>query len=67
MVVEYWQKNGHQVVCFLPDYLFSYDQVALKKKLNMLNIKEYKASQMPDNVSMLNNLATKGYIIKTPP
>jgi len=55
------------VVCFLPDYLFSYDQVALKKKLNMLNIKEYKASQMPDNVSMLNNLATKGYIIKTPP
>jgi hypothetical protein len=22
---------------------------------------------MPDNVSLLNNLATKGYIIKTPP
>jgi hypothetical protein len=67
IVVEYWQKNGHQVVCFLPDYLFSYDQVALKKKLNNLNIKEYKASQMPDNVALLNKLATKGYIVKTPP
>ena len=33
IVVEYWQKNGHQVVCFLPDYLFSYDQVNMKKRL----------------------------------
>ena len=65
--MEYWQKNGHQVVCFLPDYLFSYDQVALKKKLSNLNIKEYKASQMPDNVGLLNTLATKGFIVKTPP
>lgn len=67
IVVEYWQKNGHQVVCFLPDYLFSYDQVALKKKLSNLNIKEYKASQMPDNVALLNTLAAKGFIVKTPP
>ncbi len=67
IVVEYWQKNGHEVVCFLPDYLFSYDQVALKKKLSNLNIKEYKASQMPDNVALLNTLAAKGFIVKTPP
>lgn len=32
-----------------------------------LNIKEFKASQMPDNVSLLHNLANKGVIIKTPP
>lgn len=44
VVVEYWQKNGHKVVCFLPDYLFSHDQVNLKKKLSQLNIKEFKAS-----------------------
>ena len=67
VAVEYWQKNGHQVICFLPDYLFSYDQVNLKKKLNQMNIKNYKASQMPDNVALLNNLSEKGYIIKTPP
>ena len=67
IVVEYWQKNGHQVVCFLPDYLFSYDQVNMKKRLMALNIKDYKAAQLPDNVSLLNNIAAKGYIIKTPP
>lgn len=32
-----------------------------------MNIREFKASQMPDNVSLLNKLADKGYIIKTPP
>jgi Zc3h12a-like Ribonuclease NYN domain len=67
LACEYWQKNGHQILCFLPDYLFSYEQVNLKKKLNQLNIKDYKASQMPDNVGLLNTLAAKGYIIKTPP
>ena len=25
IVLEYWAKNGHQVICFLPDYLFDYD------------------------------------------
>lgn len=25
IVIEFWHKNGHQVVCFLPDYLFNYD------------------------------------------
>lgn len=68
LVAHYWKMNGHQLVCFLPDYLFSYDQVALKKKLNNMNIKEFKASQMPDNVALLNKLAEKGgYIVKTPP
>ncbi len=67
IVVEYWQKNGHQVICFLPDYLFNYDQVNQKKRLQQLNIKEFKASQMPDNVGLLHKLADKGIIIKTPP
>lgn len=66
IVVEFFQKNGHQVFCFLPDYLFSYDQVNIKKKLHSMNIKQ-KASQMPDNLALLNAMAKKGYIIKTPP
>lgn len=32
-----------------------------------MNLKEVKASQIPDNVSLLHKLADKGYIIKTPP
>jgi hypothetical protein len=39
----------------------------MKKRLMALNIKDFKAAQLPDNVSLLNNIAAKGYIIKTPP
>ncbi|CDW86913.1 UNKNOWN [Stylonychia lemnae] len=67
IVIEYWHKNGHQVVCFLPDYLFNYDQVNTKKKLASMNLKNVKVSQIPDNVSLLHSLADKGFIVKTPP
>lgn len=67
VVIEFWSKNGHQVVCFLPDYLFNYDQINLKKKLASMNIKEAKVSQIPDNIALLHALSDKGFIIKTPP
>jgi hypothetical protein len=44
ITVEYWQKNGHKVLCFLPDYLLNYDEVNKKKKLVAMNVKEVKAS-----------------------
>lgn len=44
IAVEYWKKNGHQVLCFLPDYLFNYEEVNQKKKLAAMNLKEVKAS-----------------------
>lgn len=31
-----------------------------------MNMKDVKASQLPDNVSLINKLADKGYIVKTP-
>eukprot|EP00347_Sterkiella_histriomuscorum_P013648 403363909 len=67
IVIEFWHKNGHQVVCFLPDYLLNYDQINIKKKLAQMNIKEAKVSQIPDNISLLHALSDKGFIIKTPP
>ena len=30
IAINYWRKNGHQVVCFVPDYLLDYNQVAEK-------------------------------------
>ena len=24
VAVQYWVKNGHKVLCFLPEYLFDY-------------------------------------------
>ncbi len=32
-----------------------------------MNLKEVKASQIPDNVSLLHALSDKGFVIKTPP
>lgn len=25
IAVNYWHKNGHKVICFLPEYLFDYE------------------------------------------
>jgi hypothetical protein len=33
IAINYWQKNGHKVICFLPEYLFDYEQVATQKKI----------------------------------
>ena len=67
IALEFWQKNGHQVVCFLPDYLFDYQQVNKNKQMKSMQVKEVKASKMPDNMSLLHNLADQGLVVKTPP
>ena len=67
IVVEYFKKNGHEVVCFLPDYLFNYEEINKKKRLNAMNMKETKAAQIPDNIALLHKLADLGIVIKTPP
>jgi hypothetical protein len=25
ITINYWRKNGHSVICFLPEYLFDYE------------------------------------------
>ena len=33
IALTYWRKNGHEVVCFVPDYLLDFAQVASKIKI----------------------------------
>ena len=67
IAVNYWQKNGHNVICFLPDYLFDYEQVAANKKIMEMQLnKTVKASKLPDDVGMLHKMLEKGILIKTP-
>ena len=54
------------MICFLPEYLFNYEEVSKKKKLQQLGIKVSKASQMPDSVHTLHKLAETGTMVKTP-
>ena len=66
LAINYWTKNGHQVVCFVPEYILDYQQVADKKKMRDLGLKEVKASQIPDDVGLLNKLLAKDLLVKTP-
>ena len=66
LAINYWTKNGHQVVCFVPEYIVDYQQVADKKKMKDMGLKEVKASQIPDDVGLLNKLLAKDILVKTP-
>ena len=66
IAIQWWEKNGHKVICFLPEYLFNYEEVSKKKKLQTLGIKTSKAAQMPDSVTTLHKLASQGTMVKTP-
>lgn len=66
VAVRYWQKNGHKVICFLPDYLFDYSEVGKQKKLMEMGIKAAKAQKIPDSVATLNQLRDLGVMVSTP-
>ena len=66
IAVNFWSKNGHKVVSFLPDYLFDYDQVAVKKVIKEKGFGQVKASHIPDDVALLRKLRDEDYLISTP-
>ena len=67
IAITYWKKNGHEVVCFVPDYLVDYEQVADKLKMKKMNLNiEIKASQIPDDMNLMMKLLNNDYLISTP-
>ena len=63
IAVNFWQKNGHSVICFLPEYLLNYAAVGKNKKLQELGIKSTKAQKYPDSVATLNDLREQGVLV----
>ena len=57
IAIEYFTKNGHKVISFLPDYLFK------EKEPN----KHSKKRVLPDNLPYLYGLVSKGLVVKSPP
>ena len=57
IAIEYFTKNGHKVISFLPDYLFK------EKDPN----KHGKKRVLPDNLPYLYGLVSKGLVVKSPP
>ena len=66
IAVKYWEKNGHQVLCFLPEYLFDYRDVNNLKQQQKLGLKKVKASKLPDSVAVLHKLNERDLVVKTP-
>ena len=58
IVMDYFTKNGHEVISFLPEYLFRQ-----KDPNNPLN----KKRVAPDNIEYLKDLLKKNLVIQSPP
>lgn len=65
IAVNYWVKNGHKVVCFLPEYLFDYEQVNKRRLENKFGSNN-KESKCPDDVPLLHKLREQDFLISTP-
>ena len=58
IAIDFFTKNGHQVISFLPDYLF--------KEKDPFS-KHAKKRVMPDDLAYLYGLVNKGLVVKSPP
>jgi len=59
IVMDYFRRNGHQVLSFLPEYLFS-------SKDGNQNVTK-KKRVVPDDTDYLKKLYTEGLVVQTPP
>eukprot|EP00742_Colponemidia_sp_Colp-10_P010141 GILJ01011115.1.p1 GENE.GILJ01011115.1~~GILJ01011115.1.p1 ORF type:complete len:339 (-),score=66.92 GILJ01011115.1:419-1300(-) len=66
IAINYWKAKGHEVICFVPDYYVDFKKVGELKRAKAANM-DVAASKIPDNVTLINNLADEGLIVLTPP
>eukprot|EP01041_Mallomonas_annulata_P008228 gene8228-16920_t len=68
IVLEFFAQAGHKVVSFLPDYYLSYEGVNGIRRQAVLNIDgaTVRASRVPDDVNLLQQLVVRGLLIGTP-
>ena len=66
IVAEFFQKNGHEVICFMPDYLLDQKKVIQRKKENAGAMNPNSQSKAPDDFHLLKALEKKGIIVGTP-
>jgi len=58
IAIDFFTKNGHKVISFLPDYLF---------KEKDPHSKHAKKRVLPDDLPYLYGLVSKGLVVKSPP
>lgn len=66
LALNFFHSAGHKVIAFLPDYYLNFERVGELRRLAKLNIGEVRASQLPDDVEVLQQLVEQGFVIGTP-
>ena len=65
IALDYWQRQGHDAVGFLPQYYLDFDRVGSTKRAAELGLKDQR--YVPDDVPLLKRLADENRLILTPP
>ena len=66
LALNFFHSAGHKVIAFLPDYYLNFERVGELRRLASLNIGEVRASQLPDDIEVLQLLVQQGFVIGTP-
>lgn len=66
LALNFFHSAGHKVIAFLPDHYLNFERVGELRRLARLNLGDVRASQLPDDVEVLQQLVQQGVVIGTP-
>ena len=67
IAIDYYQKLGHKVIGFIPDFYLSYENVGKHKRAADIGVGDKRASKTPDDIGLLKKLMDEGTLAATPP
>ena len=67
IAIDYYQKLGHKVIGFIPDFYLSYENVGKHKRAADIGVGDKRASKTPDDIGLLKKLMDQGTLAATPP
>eukprot|EP00298_Acanthocystis_sp_HF-20_P009528 c18361_g1_i4.p1 GENE.c18361_g1_i4~~c18361_g1_i4.p1 ORF type:complete len:526 (+),score=180.09 c18361_g1_i4:69-1646(+) len=63
--VDYWQRQGHKVIAFLPEYFLDYERAGKQESAKELDF-NVRAVKLPTDIGLLRSLYQSGVIVATP-
>jgi hypothetical protein len=67
LAIDYYQKLGHKVIGFIPDFYLSYENAGKHKRAADIGVGGVRASKTPDDIGLLRRLMDEGTLAATPP
>jgi hypothetical protein len=63
IAVEFYQKMGHKVIAFLPDYHLDSENASRQKSAQRQGVGDAKASKIVDDVGLLQKMCADGTVV----